>query len=144
VKILYTATGTATDQGRSGRAHSDDGRLDLQLSLPEALGGPGGEGTNPEQLFAVGWSACFANAMRSAARRRGTEDDVDGSIVTAHVGIGPIGGGTFALTARLDVTVPKLDQAGAEELVALAHERCPYSRATRGNIDVQFAVRGRS
>jgi lipoyl-dependent peroxiredoxin len=144
VKILYTATGTATDEGRSGRARTDDGRLDVELSLPEALGGAGGDGTNPEQLFAVGWSACFANAMRSAARRRGTEDDVDGSTVAAHVGIGPVGGGTFALQAKLEVSVPKLDQAGAEELVALAHERCPYSRATRGNIEVELSVRGGS
>ena len=142
MKTLYTAVATATDRGRNGRTRTDDGKLDLALSMPEAMGGPGGEGTNPEQLFAAGYAACFANAMRSAARRDGREDVVDGATVTAAVDIGAIGGGRFGLAVRLDVTVPALAQADAENLVAKAHERCPYSNATRGNIPVELAVRG--
>ena len=142
MKALYTAVATATDQGRNGHVRTDDGKLDLEMSMPERMGGPGGDGTNPEQLFALGYAACFANAMRSAARRAGDESVVDGATVTAHVDIGAIGGGRFGLAVRLDVDVPALGQGDAEELVAAAHERCPYSNATRGNIDVALAVRG--
>jgi lipoyl-dependent peroxiredoxin len=142
VKTLYTATATATDAGRNGRTRTDDGKLDLELSRPESMGGPGGDGTNPEQLFAAGYAACFANAMRSVARRERREDVVDGATVTANIDIGAIGGGRFGLAARLDVSVPGLDQAEAQQLVERAHERCPYSNATRGNIDVELAVRG--
>src|SRR4051812_32198658 len=110
--------------------------------MPESMGGPGGEGTNPEQLFAAGYAACFANAMRSAARRGEREEVVEGATVTAHVDIGAIGGGRFGLAVRLDVDVPAVGQAEAEELVAGAHERCPYSNATRGNIEVELTVRG--
>ena len=142
MKALYTATATATDRGRNGRTRTDDGKLDLELSMPEGMGGPGGDGTNPEQLFAAGYAACFANAMRSAARRAGDESVVEGATVTAHVDIGAIGGGRFGLAARLEADVPRLEQAEAEDLVARAHERCPYSNATRGNIDVGIEVRG--
>jgi len=142
MKALYTASATATDQGRNGRTRSADGTLDLALSMPEAMGGPGGDGTNPEQLFALGYAACFANAMRSAARRAGDESVVDGATVTAHVDIGAIGGGRFGLAVQLEADVPKRGQPEAEELVARAHERCPYSNATRGNIDVGLTVRG--
>jgi osmotically inducible protein OsmC len=142
VKTLYTAIATATDGGRNGRTRTDDGKLDLALSMPEAMGGPGGDGTNPEQLFAAGYAACFANAMRSSARRDGHEDVVEGATVTARVDIGAIGGGRFGVAVELDVEVPRLAQAEAEELVAKAHERCPYSNATRGNIAVELAVRG--
>ena len=142
VKTLYTAVATATDRGRNGRTRTDDGNLDLALSMPEAMGGPGGEGTNPEQLFAAGYAACFANAMRSAARRAGDEDVVEGASVTARVHIGAIGGGRFGLAAELEVDVPGLPQAVAEDLVARAHDRCPYSNATRGNIPVELTVRG--
>jgi len=142
VKALYTATATATDAGRNGRTRSDDGKLDLELSMPEGMGGPGGEGTNPEQLFAAGYAACFANAMRSVARRAGDESVVDGATVTADVDIGAIGGGRFGLAVRLEAEVPKLGQAEAEDLVGRAHERCPYSNATRGNIEVDLVVRG--
>jgi lipoyl-dependent peroxiredoxin len=142
VKALYTATATATDAGRNGRTRTDDGKLDLELSMPESMGGPGGDGTNPEQLFAAGYAACFANAMRSAARRAGDESVVDGASVTAHVEIGAIGGGRFGLAVRLEAAVPALDQAEAEDLVARAHERCPYSNATRGNVEVALTVRG--
>jgi Ohr subfamily peroxiredoxin len=142
VKTLYTAVATANDAGRAGHTRTDDGKLDLDLSLPSAMGGDDGPGTNPEQLFAAGYAACFANAMRSSARRDGDESVVDGSTVTAHVGIGAIGQGRFGLGVRLEVNVPGLDQAAAEELVAKAHERCPYSNATRGNIDVALDVTG--
>jgi osmotically inducible protein OsmC len=142
VKTLYTAVATATDGGRNGRTRTDDGKLDLALSMPESMGGPGGDGTNPEQLFAAGYAACFANAMRSSARRDGHEQVVEGATVTARVDIGAIGGGRFGLAVELDVDVPALGQADAEELVAKAHERCPYSNATRDNIPVELAVRG--
>jgi Ohr subfamily peroxiredoxin len=142
VKTLYTAVATATDGGRNGRTRTDDGKLDLALSMPESMGGPGGDGTNPEQLFAAGYAACFANAMRSAARRGGHEEVVEGATVTARVDIGAIGGGRLGLAVELDVDVPRLAQAEAEELVAKAHERCPYSNATRDNIPVELAVRG--
>ena len=142
MKALYTATATATDRGRNGHTRTDDGKLDLELSMPESMGGPGGDGTNPEQLFAAGYAACFANAMRSVARRGEREEVVEGATVTARVDIGAIGGGRFGLAVRLEVDVPALAQADAEELVARAHERCPYSNATRGNIDVELAVRG--
>jgi Ohr subfamily peroxiredoxin len=110
--------------------------------MPEGLGGPGGDGTNPEQLFAAGYAACFANAMRSSARRAGNEDIVDGATVTARVDIGRTGRGLLGLAVELDVEVPLLPQAEAEALVAKAHERCPYSNATRGNIPVELVVRG--
>ena len=142
MKTLYTATATATDAGRNGRARTSDGKLDLDLSMPPELGGPGGDGTNPEQLFAAGYAACFANAMRSVARRQEREDAVEGATVTAHVAIGAIGGGRFGLETTLEVAVPALAQAEAEELVAAAHERCPYSNATRGIMPVELAVTG--
>ena len=140
MKTLYTAIATATDGGRNGRARTDDGVLDLKMTTPEGMGGPGGEGTNPEQLFAAGYAACFANAMRASARRDGAEEAVEGATVTAHVDIGALGKGRFGLAVRLDVSVPALEQAEAEALVAKAHERCPYSNATRGNIDVDITV----
>src|SRR3954466_15445704 len=142
MKTLYTAVATATDQGRNGRFRTDDGVLDLKLTTPESMGGPGGDGTNPEQLFAAGYAACFANAMRSSARRDGDEAVVDGATVTARVDIGALGGGRFGLAVALEVSVPGLAQAEAEDLVAQAHERCPYSSATRGNIPVALVVHG--
>ena len=145
MKTLYTAVATATDQGRNGRSRTDDGVLDLKMTTPESMGGPGGEGTNPEQLFAAGYAACFANAMRSVARREERESVVDGATLSAEVDIGRSGpGGKFGLAVRLKADVPGLSQADAEELVAAAHERCPYSNATRGNIDVELVVTGRS
>jgi Ohr subfamily peroxiredoxin len=142
MKALYTAVATATDGGRNGRTRTDDGKIDVQLSMPESLGGPGGDGSNPEQLFAAGYAACFANAMRSVARRDGREEAVAGATVTAEVDIGAIGGGRFGLAVRLIARVPALEQADAEDLVERAHERCPYSNATRGNIDVARVVHG--
>jgi lipoyl-dependent peroxiredoxin len=142
MKTLYTAVATATDQGRNGRSRTDDGVLDLKMTTPESMGGPGGEGTNPEQLFAAGYAACFANAMRSSARRDGDEAVVDGATVTARVDIGALGKGRFGLAVQLEVKVPGLPQDAAEELVAKAHDRCPYSNATRGNIEVDVNVEG--
>jgi lipoyl-dependent peroxiredoxin len=143
MKTLYTATATATEGGRqNGRTRTDDGKLDLQLSVPASMGGDGGEGTNPEQLFAAGYSACFASALVSSAARDGNAEAVKGATVTAHVDIGALGKGRFGLAVKLDVKVPGLAQEAAEELAALAHERCPYSNATRGNIEVELAVEG--
>jgi lipoyl-dependent peroxiredoxin len=140
VKILYTATATADDGGRNGRTRTDDGALDLKLTTPESMGGPGGEGTNPEQLFAAGYAGCFANAMRSIARRDRREEVVEGATVTTHVGIGRIPDGRFGLAVRLEVAVPALGQEEAEALVERAHARCPYSNAIRGNVEVEMAV----
>jgi lipoyl-dependent peroxiredoxin len=142
VKALYTAVATATDGGRNGHTRTDDGKVDFDLSMPESMGGPGGDGTNPEQLFAAGYAACFANAMRSSARRAGDESVADDATVTARVDIGAIGGGRFGLAVALEVAVPGLAQAEAEDLVAQAHERCPYSNATRGNIEVTLTANG--
>ena len=97
MKTLYTAVATASEGGRDGHTRTDDGKVDFELSTPKEMGGEGGEGTNPEQLFAAGYAACFANAMRSSARREGSLDDVDGATVTAHVSIGALGKGRFGL-----------------------------------------------
>jgi lipoyl-dependent peroxiredoxin len=141
VKALYTAVATATDQGRDGHVTTDDGKLDLDMSMPERMGGDGGAGTNPEQLFAAGYAACFANAMRSVARREERLEDIGGARVTAEVDIGRTGkDGRFGLAVRLRAKVPALGREAAEELVAKAHDRCPYSNATRGNIDVDIEV----
>ena len=135
--ILYTATAHATGDGRNGHALSDDGILDLDLRMPKELGGPGGA-TNPEQLFAAGYAACFHSAMKVVASR--DKVDVSGSEVSASVGIGMTDTGGFGLAVELDVVVPNLDRTAAEALVASAHEVCPYSNATRGNIDVTLTV----
>jgi lipoyl-dependent peroxiredoxin len=142
VKTLYTAVATATEGGRDGHTRTDDGKVDFDLSTPKEMGGEGGAGTNPEQLFAAGYAACFANAMRSSARREGDLADVEGVTVTAHVSIGALGKGRFGLAVKLEIGVPALDQEAAEDLVRRAHERCPYSHATRGNIDVDLDVTG--
>jgi Ohr subfamily peroxiredoxin len=135
VKILYTARATATGEGRDGKVRTSDGRLDLDLAIPAEMGGAGGA-TNPEQLFAAGYAACFHSALRLVART--AKANVDGSQVTAEVGIGPTGGGTFGLAVTLNVSLPGVEPEQAEKLVARAHEVCPYSNATRGNIDVQL------
>ena len=137
VRVLYTAEATATG-GRKGHGRTSDGRLDVDFSSPTEMGGDGGPGTNPEQLFATGFAACFQNAIMSVARRRNLA--VDDSIVTARVGIGPIEN-RFGLTAALDVKLPSIhDRALAEELVAGADRRCPYTNAVRGNIDVTITL----
>jgi lipoyl-dependent peroxiredoxin len=137
VKILYTAKATATGDGRDGKVHSSDGQLDLELSMPAEMGGAGGA-TNPEQLFAAGYAACFHSALRLVARREHAE--VEGSQVSAEVGIGPTGQGTFGLAVTLLVSLPLVDPEVARKLVERAHEVCPYSNATRGNIDVRLEL----
>jgi len=137
ITALYTATATATG-GRDGRAVSSDGMLDVKLSTPRELGGQGGDGTNPEQLFAAGYSACFIGALKFVAGQQKQQLPADTSI-TGQVGIGQIPGG-FGLEVQLNVSLPGLDQAVAEQLTEAAHQVCPYSNATRGNIDVRLKV----
>lgn len=137
-QVLYTAHATANG-GREGRAQSSDAALDVRLSTPRELGGAGGPGTNPEQLFAAGYSACFLGALKFVAGKAKVALPAD-TQVTGHVGIGPIPTG-FALTVELDVTTPGLDAEQAQALVAQAHQVCPYSNATRNNVDVKLNVR---
>ncbi|CAN5893938.1 organic hydroperoxide resistance protein [soil metagenome] len=138
MQVLYTANATATG-GRDGRSTSDDQRLDVQLSTPKELGGAGGAGTNPEQMFAAGYSACFIGAMKFVAAAMKVALPAD-TTVNGLVGIGPNGKGGFGLEVALNVTIPGMDRAAAETLVSKAHEVCPYSNATRGNIDVKVSV----
>jgi osmotically inducible protein OsmC len=135
--ILYTAVATATG-GRDGKASSSDGNLAVDIVRPPELGGSGGHGTNPEQLFAAGYAACFQSAMSVVARRQ--KLDTSGSTVTASVGIGPNDSGGFGLEVELRVVIPGMSQEDAEEIVYEAHEVCPYSNATRGNIPVTLVV----
>ncbi|MCC2314278.1 organic hydroperoxide resistance protein [Cellulomonas xiejunii] len=130
---LYTAVATATGEGREGHTRSSDGLVDVDLAVPREMGGPGGA-TNPEQLFAAGYAACFHSALKSVARRD-TVTFTD-SAVTAEVGIGPTDGGGFGLEITLRVELGGVDQATAERLVEAAHQVCPYSNATRGNVPV--------
>jgi lipoyl-dependent peroxiredoxin len=135
--VLYTATVTA-DGGREGRASSDDGRLDVSVSVPKELGGPG-SGTNPEQLFAAGFAACFHSALQLVARK--SKQDIGGSSVTARVGLGAVEGGKgYGLQVDLQVSVPALARDEASALVAQADAVCPYSNATRGNIAVTHEI----
>ena len=136
-KVLYTAHATSTG-GRDGGSRSDDGVLDVKLTTPKALGGNGATGTNPEQLFAAGYSACFIGAMKHVASVQKIALPADTSIA-ADVGIGPIPQG-FGIQVALHVTVPGMDKAAAKKLVDAAHQVCPYSNATRGNIDVTLDV----
>jgi lipoyl-dependent peroxiredoxin len=137
MSTLYTAVGTAT--GRDGRGYTHDGRLDLKLSLPAELGGDGGPGTNPEQLFAVGYAACFTSAMQRVAQQK--KIDVSDVSVTAEVGLGPNDQGGFALSATLRVELPDhLSGEAGRELIEATHQVCPYSNATRGNIPVNLIV----
>jgi osmotically inducible protein OsmC len=140
MKILYTAE-AVVEGGREGHGRTSDSRLDVELSVPEAMGGRGGPGTNPEQLFAVGYGACFQSTLLSLAK--GRKLDASDSTITARVGIGPIGHGGFGLAVALDLHAPQLSRADAGELMAGAHERCPYSNATRGNVDVTLTMDGK-
>jgi Ohr subfamily peroxiredoxin len=134
---IYTATAHSTGDGRNGHARSDDGFVDLDLRIPKEMGGPGGA-TNPEELFAAGYAACFHSALKLIAGQQ--KLDVDGTEVSASVGIGPLEGGGFGLNAALVIYAPKLDRATAQSLVDQAHKVCPYSNATRGNIEVSLSV----
>lgn len=137
MKVLYTAVATATG-GRDGRAISSDKILDVKLATPKELGGAGGDATNPEQLFAAGYSACFIGALKFVASQSKRSIPADASI-TARVGIGQIPGG-FGLDIDLNINLPGLEQADAQALVEAAHQVCPYSNATRGNVEVRLHV----
>ena len=137
MKPLYTAEATA-EGGRTGHVRSSDGIIDLDLRMPKSLGGPGGAGTNPEQLFAAGYSACFESALRLVARMKKVA--LDKGTVTAHVTIGSTDGGGFGLAVELHAAFPGHPREQIEELVHAAHQVCPYSVATRGNIEVKLVV----
>jgi Ohr subfamily peroxiredoxin len=136
-KVLYRAKATATG-GRDGRATSSDNVLDIKLTTPKELGGAGGDGTNPEQLFAAGYSACFIGAMKFVAAQQKLQLPAD-TQVTGQVGIGPIATG-FGIEVELSISIPGLPRADAEALVQKAHIVCPYSNATRNNIDVKLTI----
>ncbi|AWV24510.1 Organic hydroperoxide resistance protein [Roseomonas mucosa] len=138
VDVKYRTTASATG-GRDGRAATEDGSLDVKLSTPKELGGAGGEGNNPEQLFAAGYSACFLGAMKAVSGKVGVRVPNDAK-VTATVGIGPRFEGGFGITADLKISLPGVEHAKAEELVQAAHQICPYSNATRNNVDVGLTV----
>ncbi|QNM96962.1 organic hydroperoxide resistance protein [Chitinimonas koreensis] len=138
VQVLYTTAATATG-GREGRIESADGVLQAALALPKELGGAGGHATNPEQLFAAGYAACFESAVRFVARQKNVK--IEQSSVTAKVGVGPRSAGGFGITAELQVSLPGIDREVAQELIETAHrDICPYSHATRGNVDVQVSL----
>lgn len=137
-KVLYTTSASATG-GRDGQAATTDGTFSVKLATPKELGGGGGPGNNPEQLFAAGYSACFIGAMKFVASKGGPKMPADAK-VTATVGIGPRAEGGFGLEVALAVALPGLAKAEAEKLVHEAHQVCPYSNATRGNIDVKLSV----
>ena len=137
ITALYTATATATG-GRDGRARSSDGFLDVQLTTPRELGGQGGTATNPEQLFAAGYSACFIGALKYVAGAQKIKLPSDLS-VTGNVGIGQIPGG-FGLSVELQINLPGVEREAAEQLIEAAHKVCPYSNATRGNIAVTLQL----
>jgi osmotically inducible protein OsmC len=136
IDALYTAVATA-ENGRDGRVSTDDGLLDVVVNPPKSMGGSGA-GTNPEQLFAAGYSACFQGALGVVARK--AKADISGSTVTAKVSIGKTEAGGFGLEVELVATIPNVDEATAKDLLEQAHQVCPYSNATRGNINVSLAV----
>jgi lipoyl-dependent peroxiredoxin len=137
MKTLYTAEALATGEGRDGHGRTSDGKLDLDLATPPELGGSG-NGTNPEQLFAIGYAACFHSALRLVARAE--KADVSDSAVGARVSLGQLDNGGFGLAVELEISLPNLDHDSAQRLTEKAHQVCPYSNATRGNIDVTLTV----
>jgi Ohr subfamily peroxiredoxin len=136
-KTLYTAVATATG-GREGTVKSSDGYVDLKLTPPREMGGSGAAGTNPEQLFAAGYSACFIGALKVVAGREKVKLPQELSI-EGHVGIGPVGQ-AFGIEVTLNISIPGIDKDVAQDLVNKAHQVCPYSNATRGNIDVTLNI----
>ncbi|MER5268508.1 organic hydroperoxide resistance protein [Actinosynnema sp. NPDC002837] len=138
MQVLYTAEAIAVGDGRNGEVRSSDGVIDEQLSTPKELGGPGGDRTNPEQLFAAGYAACFHSALKVAARQAKVK--IGETSVTAKVDLGANGSGGFQLAVELVAHVPGVEQAVAEQLSAAAHQICPYSNATRGNIEVALTT----
>lgn len=139
VNVLYRTSARATG-GRDGHSATLDGKVDVKLSTPKELGGGGGDGVNPEQLFATGYAACFLGAMKFVASQGGTAKVPADASVTSTVGIGPRSEGGFGLDIALAVSLPGVPKADAEALVQKAHQVCPYSNATRNNIDVKLSV----
>ena len=137
MKPVYTATAASTGDGRNGHVQTSDGLLSADVRLPPELGGPGGA-TNPEQLFAAGYAACFHSALKLVAGKAGA--DTTGTEVVADVVLGATDDGGFGLAVGLEVTMPALDREAALALVEKAHEVCPYSNATRGNVEVTLTV----
>lgn len=135
--VLYTAEALSTGDGRNGHVATADGRIDLDLAIPVSMGGSG-NGANPEQLFAAGYSACFHSALQAVARSK--KVDIAGSSVGGRVDIGPNGEGGFQLAVLLEVVLPGVEHGIAQELADAAHQVCPYSNATRGNIAVTITV----
>jgi lipoyl-dependent peroxiredoxin len=138
VDVKYSTRATAKG-GRDGNSRSEDGKVDVKLSTPKELGGGGGPGTNPEQLFAAGYSACFIGAMKVAGGQLKIKVP-DDTTVTATIGIGPRSEGGFGITAALSISLPGIERAQAQKVVETAHQICPYSNATRNNVDVKLTV----
>jgi len=140
VSAIYKTSATATGGGRDGKTTLDDCTLAFQLQVPKEMGGPGGEGANPEKLFALGYSACFLGALRVGAGQQKTKVP-EGSTVSALIGIGPRSEGGFGITAALTVVLPGMDPSQAQHLVEVTHGICPYSNAIKASVDVDFTVR---
>ncbi|WP_010218084.1 organic hydroperoxide resistance protein [Sphingomonas sp. PAMC 26621] len=138
INVIYKTSATATG-GRDGSTRSDDGSVNLKLVVPKEMGGPGGDGANPEKLFAAGYSACFIGAMKAVSGKVGVKVPAD-TTVTAEIGFGPRSEGGFGITADLTISLPGVDKADAEKLAQAAHEVCPYSNATRNNVDVGLHI----
>jgi osmotically inducible protein OsmC len=136
--VIYQTSATSTGDGRSGHVRSVDGVIDTDLAVPKEMGGHGGALPNPEEFFAAGYAACFHSALRGVARRE--KITLTDDAVTVDVGIGPNGSGGFGLTVAIEAELPGVDEAKARELLAAAHQVCPYSNATRGNIDVKISL----
>ena len=134
---LYTAVATASGDGRNGHTRTDDGLLDVDVRVPKEMGGQGGA-TNPEQLFAAGYAACFHSALKAVAS--GTDADLEGTEITTRVSIGRLPSGGFGLAVELDLYAPELEALMAQSLLEKAHALCPYSNAIRGNVDVQLRL----
>ncbi|MGB9308070.1 MAG: organic hydroperoxide resistance protein [Mycobacterium sp.] len=139
IEVVYTTESTATGGGRDGHVKSSDGRIDLDTRPPKVMGGSG-EGTNPEQLFSAGYAACFLGALRLVAGKAKVKLD-DATNVTVEIGFGKDSEGGFGINGKVIGYLPGLDQSAADDLVHQAHQVCPYSKATRGNIDVDIAAK---
>jgi Ohr subfamily peroxiredoxin len=137
MQVAYTASATATGDGRNGHTRTSDGLLDLDVRVPKEMGGPGGA-TNPEQLFAAGYAACFHSALKLVAARDKTA--LTDTAITVDVGIGPNGAGGFGLTITIEAELDGFDEAATRDLLDKAHQVCPYSNAIRGNVDVTLNV----
>ena len=138
ITAIYTASATSTGDGRTGHVRSSDGVLDLDLAVPKEMGGTGGALTNPEELFAAGYAACFHSALRGIARRE--KITLEDTAITVDVGIGQRDEGGFGLTVAIEAEIPSVDHATATRLLDEAHQVCPYSNATRGNVEVSLTV----